>query len=288
MLSSEQSLFYSIATTGHSVTLTGQGGTGKTHVISILAKTLGDWGKNVALTCSTGIAATRYEKGQTLHKWCGIGAGGIPAPELSQLICNDERYKDARKRIIDCDVLVIDEVSMISKKLFDTVEYVCRYIRGKGEYFGGIQVILSGDFYQLPPVPDELYGETGEYCFESKSFFNAVPHKINLTTVYRQFDDNLVTSINEIERGEPSQQTLEYVKSLERNITVTDDTKFLFASNLKANLHNNDILKALPGEVKIYQAVDEGDFFLFETIPSIKSAWTESRLFCDASGKFKQ
>ena len=215
----------------------------------------------MSVTCSTGIAATRYEKGQTLHKWCGIGAGGIPVSELVDLIRDDERYSDARKRISDCDVLFIDEVSMVSKKLFDSVELICRSIRGNDAYFGGIQIILSGDFYQLPPVPDELYGETGDYCFESKSFRSAVPHVIYLTQVFRQLDGNLITSVNEIERGEPSQQTIDYVKSLERDIPINDNTMFLFSSNLKANLYNHDRLKAMPGEAKMYHSNDEGDSY---------------------------
>ena len=218
-------------------------------------------GKNVSVTCSTGIAATRYDNGQTLHKWCGIGAGGIPSSELVTLICDDERYRDARKRIVNCDVLLIDEVSMVSKKIFDTVEYICRSVRGKNGYFGGIQVILSGDFYQLPPVLDELYGETGDHCFESKSFFNAVPHINHLTQVFRQLDGQLITSVNEIERGEPSQQTIDYVKSLERGIPVSDKTMFLFSTKLKANLYNHDRLKAMPGETKIYRSNDEGDSY---------------------------
>ena len=162
MLSAEQALFYATGLGGHSIILTGEEGTGKTFVLDFLAKDLTSRGLNVAVTCSTGIAATKYERDQTLHKWCGIGVGGIPTPELVQLICDDERYQDARKRIIDCQVLFVDEVSMISKMLFDTVEYVCRAVRKNEKYFGGIQVILAGDFYQLPPVPDELYGETGQ------------------------------------------------------------------------------------------------------------------------------
>ena len=257
MLSAEQSLFYATVVAGHNVILTGQGGTGKTYVVDIVAKDLASRDKSVAVTCSTGIAATRYENGQTLHKWCGIGAGGIPASDLVKLICDDERYQDAKKRILSCDVLIIDEVSMISKKLFDTVEHICRSVRRNERYFGGIQIILSGDFYQLPPVPDELYGETGAYCFESRSFFSAVPHIIHLTTVYRQVEGHLVTAVNEMERGELSPQTIDYVKSLERDIPVNDDTTFLFSSNLKCNLFNHDRLKALPGEAKIYHSVDE-------------------------------
>ena len=101
MLSAEQALFYATGLGGHSIILTGQGGTGKTFGLDFLAKDLPSRGLYVAVTCSTGIAATKYERDQTLHKWCGIGAGGIPTPELVQLICDD----------IDCQVLFVDEES---------------------------------------------------------------------------------------------------------------------------------------------------------------------------------
>ena len=224
-------------------------------------KNLESDGKNVAVTYSTGIASTKYEKGQTLQKWCGVGIGGIPTPELVKLICDDERHRDARKRIIDCHVLIIDEVPMVSKKVFDTVEYVCRALRRNDRYFEGIQLILSGDFYRLPPVPNELYGKTGQYCFEPKSFFNAVPYIIHLNTVFRQADSQLITCVNEIERGEPSPETIEYVKTLERDIPENDRTMHLFSANFKARLYKHDKLQALPGTVKVYRSSDEGDSF---------------------------
>lgn len=270
MLSKEQGVFYSVALNGHSVLLTGQAGTGKTFILTKVADDLISKDINVAITCSTGIAATNYANGQTLHKWCGVGSGGIPAQELAKLIQSDERYEDARKRILSCDVLIIDEISMVSKKLFDTVEYLCRSVRQNERYFGGIQLVLSGDFYQLPPVPDELYGETGQYCFESKSFFAAVPHLINLTTVFRQSDDRFVSCVNEIEKGAPSQNTIDYLKSLERNIPENNRTMHLFSTNFKVNLYNHDKLKSFPGPVKIYNSIDEGDSFYLQKFQAPK------------------
>lgn len=173
MLSNSQSFSLDAAINGHNIILIGQGGSGKTFVLKKVYKELGLRGKNVFITCSTGIAATQYEKGQTLHSWCGVGDGGIPKSELSKLIVSDERYQSARERIESCDVLIIDECSMVSQKMFETVEFLCRSVRGGNKCIGGIQVILAGDFYQLPPVSDELYGEPGRYCFECRFFFSA-------------------------------------------------------------------------------------------------------------------
>ena len=74
-----------------------------------------------------------------------------------------------------------------------------------------LKIILSGDFYQLPTVPDAQYGESSDYCFESKSFRSTMPHVVHLTQVFRQLDNNLITSVNETEKGEPYPQTVDYV-----------------------------------------------------------------------------
>ena len=97
MLSAEQALFYATCLGGHSIILTGQGGTEKTFVLDFLAKELTSRGLNVAVTCSTGIAATKYERGQTLHKWCGIGAiGGYCLSKL-----RNKNLKKVRNSLFD-------------------------------------------------------------------------------------------------------------------------------------------------------------------------------------------
>lgn len=144
MLSNSQSFSLDAAINGHNIILIGQGGSGKTFVLKKVYKELGLRGKNVFITCSTGIAATQYEKGQTLHSWCGVGDGGIPKSELSKLIVSDERYQSARERIESCDVLIIDECSMVSQKIFETVEFLCRSVRGGNKCIGGFRSFLLG------------------------------------------------------------------------------------------------------------------------------------------------
>lgn len=153
MLSLDQSRFYSAAMNGHSILLTGQGGSGKTFVLKTLAKDMRAQNKHVAITCSTGISATQYEGGQTLHRWSGFGDGSISRGELLKLISVDERYAGVRQRLLICNILFIDECSMISEKMFETVELICRQVRGNDSYFGGIQVIISGDFFNYHQFP---------------------------------------------------------------------------------------------------------------------------------------
>ena len=197
MYSPEQIGFLDLATGGHNVIMTGQGGTGKTFAIREIVERLRD-SKIVAVTATTGIAATQYTNGQTIHSWCGLGDGSLSGRDLSNLIPTKEKYMKPRLRIEECDVLIIDECSMLSKKMFDTVECICRNVKKNNTYFGGLQLILAGDLYQLPPVPDELYGETGKFCFQSPSFYSSVPHHIDLKTVFRQEDETLINSINEL------------------------------------------------------------------------------------------
>ena len=215
MLSASQGCFYSAASSGHNIILTGQGGTGKSYVIDKFSENMKLRGSVVYITYSTGIAATQYRSAQTLHKWCGLGDGGIQTKSLVHLVCNDERYSETRQRIMRCDILIVDECSMISKKVFETVDLLCRSVRNNERYFGGIQVIFSGDFFQLPPVPDELYGETGKYCFESEYFSSALPHHINLDTVFRQKDNDLISCVNCLENGNITSDTINYIKGLQ-------------------------------------------------------------------------
>lgn len=123
--------------------------------------------KHVTIVCSTGIAATHYGKlgAQTVHKWAGLEDGKHTNEVLVHLIRTDERFVNVKKNIESTDILFVDEVSMISTKILDQLEFVCRHIRNSKSYFGDIQVILVGDFYHLPPVSNELLGDPGNHCF---------------------------------------------------------------------------------------------------------------------------
>mgnify|MGYP003166279814 CR=1 FL=1 len=133
-----------ILNAGANVFLTGAPGAGKTYVLNEFIRQARADGASVAVTASTGIASTHIN-GQTIHSWSGV-ATALSA-SLLKLI------KSRRKRKIQAtDILVIDEVSMLHAWLFDMVDQVCREVRRDPRPFGGIQVVLSGDFFQLPPV----------------------------------------------------------------------------------------------------------------------------------------
>lgn len=136
----------------------------------------------VAVTASTGLAACNIG-GVTLHSFSGIGLGKEPAKDLIKKI---KKNAKARSRWMRTKVLIIDEISMVDGDLFDKLEEVARVIRNTGKPFGGIQLIITGDFFQLPPVPDN--GRLARFAFEAATWATAIQYTIGLTQVFRQKD----------------------------------------------------------------------------------------------------
>jgi ATP-dependent DNA helicase PIF1 len=119
---------------------------------------------------------------------------------------------------------------MMSRRFFETLNEVCQ-LKDANLLFGGIQIILSGDFLQLPPVPNPLYGDEGAFSFESNLFKTVIPHKITLTEVVRQSDPDLVRAIREVSLGDVSEESLEFIHRLNRPIPVEADSVKLFPTN---------------------------------------------------------
>ena len=109
---------------------------------------------------------------------------------------------DTKKQIKETDCLIIDEISMISRATLEKVEFLCTKVRNNDFAFGKIQVIESGDFFQLAPVPNALYGDFGHSCLESPIFSNVFPRHIELSTVVRQSEVDLIRAVHELERGD--------------------------------------------------------------------------------------
>ncbi|XP_021368512.1 ATP-dependent DNA helicase pfh1-like [Mizuhopecten yessoensis] len=180
--------------------------------------------KNVAVTATTGMASLHLgSNATTLHHWAGILDGRHSIEKLQELFDNDDSYSEAKKRIQITKCLIIDEISMLSAKIFNMVESVCRLVKKNNQAFGGIQVLVSGDFKQLPPVPNYRLGDEGKYCFESEIFQQTFHHHINLPKVMRQHEEDLIKAVNELCNGSPSAETLQLMKSLDRPLDPGDD-----------------------------------------------------------------
>ncbi|KAL3891280.1 hypothetical protein ACJMK2_003544 [Sinanodonta woodiana] len=204
------------AVEGHNIILLGQSGTGKSFVGKKIQKKLSGAGKNVSVTGTTGIAALNV-KGCTMHSWSGIGDSRYDSDELCQKLFTDEHFVSLDKQnILKADSLIIDEISMLSLIHFEQIEYVCRTIKHKDLYFGGIQVIASGEFFQLPPVPNPLTSDSGEYCFKSNIFAMVFGHKIVLDEVIRQDELDFIKAINGVSKGEIPEDTKNLILRLQR------------------------------------------------------------------------
>src|SRR3989344_9170213 len=141
---------------GHSVYLTGEAGSGKTHVLSQYVAWLREHDLEPAITASTGIAATHLE-GTTIHSWSGIGIKDqIGEVDLEHM----EQKKMLWQRFANTAVLIIDEISMLSADFVDMCDKVCRHMKRNTAPFGGMQVVFSGDFFQLPPIDKNLLRRT--------------------------------------------------------------------------------------------------------------------------------
>ncbi len=176
-----------------SVFFTGSAGTGKSvllrEIIMELRKKYHREPDRVAVTASTGLAACNVG-GVTLHSFAGIGLGKEAVPELVRKI---KRNPKAKNRWIRTKILIIDEISMVDGDLFDKLESVARSIRNNGRPFGGIQLVITGDFFQLPPVPD--YGKVAKFSFDAATWTTSIEHTIGLTQVFRQKDPSTFSSV---------------------------------------------------------------------------------------------
>lgn len=170
-----------------SVFFTGSAGTGKSvlmrAIISDLQKTHKKTPENIAVTASTGLAACNIG-GVTLHSFSGVGLGKEAVPDLVKKIMRNQK---AKKRWLTCKVLIIDEISMVDGDFFDKLEGIARIVRKNSRPFGGIQLVVTGDFFQLPPVPD--YGNRNvKFAFDADTWQTSIHHTIGLTEVFRQRD----------------------------------------------------------------------------------------------------
>ncbi|XP_033729325.1 ATP-dependent DNA helicase pif1-like [Pecten maximus] len=219
----DQANAFELVKNGHNVIITGQAGSGKTYLVKHIVKYSRKCHKNVSIVCSTGIAATHYGDlgAQTVHKWSGIEDGRHLNEEIAHLVKTDERFMKAKQNIETVDVLIIDEVSMVSAKVLNQVQFLCEYVRNSKEVIGQIQVVLVGDFYQLPPVANQLHGDSGKPCFLLPWFDDFSPHKVVLNEIHRQEDTTLIQCINELEIGHPSDDTVAFLKSLDRQMKWT-------------------------------------------------------------------
>lgn len=236
---------------GNNVFLTGAAGSGKTYVLNKYIQYLKKQHVTVAITASTGIAAT-HMNGKTIHSWAHIGIKEYLAPSDLENLFKKREYREA---ISEAQVLIIDEVSMLHHYRLDMVDAVLRKMHGVDEPFGGIQVVLCGDLFQLPPV---TRGGRAEYVTAAQAWEAMHINVCYLSEQYRHDDDHLSQLLNEMRSGEVSPQSLERLLARQHVQLTTQPTK-LYTHNADVDSINLAELKKLAGKPRTYQMTHKGD-----------------------------
>lgn len=235
---------FEILKTGWNVFVTGPAGSGKTHLINRYIAYLRAHDIDIGITASTGIAAT-HMGGVTIHSWAGIGV----AAELSDYDLENMLEKEYLfRRFARAKVLIIDEVSMLHHFRLDLVNRVLKAVKQNDKPFGGLQVVLCGDFFQLPPV-----SRTGEpdahFVYESEVWEEAGFTPCYLSEQFRQKDDATISILNEIRLGKVSEKAKDHLRSRynERSPKFTASTK-LFTHNADVDALNDAELEKLESD----------------------------------------
>jgi len=261
-LSPEQQFAVDAFNRGENLFITGAGGTGKTRLIKHMlgCGVGGGTGSCIQVCAMTGCAAILLDCGaRTLHSWSGIKLAKGPPDAI---ITNALRSKSVVASWRKVKVLIVDEVSMMSRKIFDVCNFIAKRARNCTLPFGGIQVIFTGDFYQLPPVGNFGEPDTEEFCFESDEWFSVfkLENHIQLKTMFRQSDPVYIDILSEIRTGQLSEQNLStLMERVGRSYNPSENngcilTK-LFPTRVKADFVNQAQYAKIESEEKIMKCV---------------------------------
>ncbi|OGG28999.1 hypothetical protein A2971_03780 [Candidatus Gottesmanbacteria bacterium RIFCSPLOWO2_01_FULL_46_21] len=260
-----QSQALAILKTGTSVFLTGEPGSGKTYAINEYVAYLRSRGIEPAITASTGIAATHIG-GMTIHSWSGIG--------IKTVLNKHDLHKIATsqyiiKRVRRAKVLIIEEVSMLNPETLSMVDVVCRQIKESLEPFGGMQVVFSGDFFQLPPVIKRetvnnaqtalVETPSTRFAYDSPVWQQLNPYVCYLTQQYRQDDRDFLALLSAIRGNAFGVNHMHHIEARYTRLqSVPDSVPKLFSHNADVDRINDEVLAKLPGEPHVFTMTSSG------------------------------
>lgn len=245
------SFFREFLSSNRNIFLTGGAGTGKSFVLSRFSEFCESEGIFLNKCASTGVAAININS-QTLHSFLGVG---IAEGSVEVVVAKVKKNKLARKRLENCRLLFIDEISMISGEFLDKfyaiIKAYCRKMP---------RVLMAGDILQLPPV----FKEDRFFAFESDAWEKLDPKVINLTEIKRQEDDSgLADALSKMRIGDKS--SLDFFKSRQVD-KFPSDCLIVYAKNIEVDEHNLSELRKLPGTARSYRAVDIAPDHLINTL----------------------
>lgn len=250
----------SILKLGHTTFLTGAAGAGKSYVLREYIKYLKEHKVNYAVTASTGIASTHIN-GQTIHAWSGIGIKShLTAYDLDTL----EEKQPLYKKWNSTSVLIIDEVSMLHASFIDMLNTLGKHMRRSDKPFGGLQVIFTGDFFQLPPVTRGVV-DGDIFAFTSAAWKEARPVICYLTEQFRQDDDALTSLLNAIRSGDIEEDHYTLLESRTKTPHKDDHIK-LYTHNENVDSINEEAFQKLKGEIRSFHMTTKGKASIVETL----------------------
>lgn len=236
-----QKTAFEILKRGHNVFLTGAAGSGKTWLLNQLIKYLKSRKINTAVTASTGIAAT-HMNGTTIHSWSGLGVKERLSEEDLRKIAGNSRL---RSRIARTEVLIIDEISMLHARQLDDVDRILKKIKDPFQPFGGMQIVLSGDFFQLPPVSKNRMEKTRQ-VYLSQIWQEADMKICYLDEQHRQKNDPILDILNSIRERRVTDDTIRLILSRKnKDVTIALKPTKLFTHNVDVDIINNAELQKI-------------------------------------------
>jgi ATP-dependent exoDNAse (exonuclease V) alpha subunit len=251
----DQELALGILRAGHNAFLTGAAGSGKTYTLNKLIGLARKSGKKIAVTATTGLAATHLS-GNTIHSWSGLGIHD----ELHSRFFS-KMPKTRAEQIKKSDILVIDEISMLHNFRLDLIDEICRTVRETAAPFGGLQVIFSGDFFQLPPVTrsSDEPRDSSPFAYNSRAWQDLDPAIIYLQEQYRQSDDEFLDILNKIRRDEVSRADAEKIAArFNAKLDGFDEITELHTTNRDVDAINSRKLEELDGGAIEYSMTSTG------------------------------
>jgi ATP-dependent DNA helicase PIF1 len=253
-LNDEQRNAVHAAIEGKNIFITGPGGTGKSYLLSVLVKELKKVGRRVTVTAMTGCAALLLElQAKTLHAWAGIGLG---RGSIDSLVAGIVQHYPRKKRWTNTDCLIVDEISMLTPGLLETLDKIGRFVRKKPQQpMGGLQVIFVGDFYQLPPVSRDGPADR-TFAFQTPVWQQIIEETHQLRTIFRQQDPVFQQILGEARQGALSPESIALLES-RKNMAWKGQLirpTLVFTRNADVSEINSKQFNKLPSEIHTFVA----------------------------------
>lgn len=245
---------------GANVFLTGPAGSGKTFVLNQYINYLKDSNVSVAITASTGIAATHLG-GVTIHSWSGLGIKDyLTEYDIENLLEKEYLFNRHKKT----KVLIIDEISMLSANQLSMIEYICRAFKGNEKVFGGMQIVFCGDFFQLPPI-SKGENESG-FAFTSPVWESLNINICYLSENHRHKESDYLSLLNKIRNNKADLSVRDFLTGKKKSKSLVGEITKLFTHNADVDRINSEYLSKIKSDTNIFKMSSTGKDFLVENM----------------------